>query len=118
MTSLEAVKISLGGLHFYIPACEVQRCALVQAEQPDVKRFSQWLGLDAEPPRGMHLHLQVPTSPEGAGWYFWGEIENVTLSAQDIFPLPALLQRCCQLPALKALVRDSGFSPLLSWGAR
>jgi hypothetical protein len=116
--SLEAVKISLGSLHFYIPASEVQRCSLVQAEMPDIKKFSQWLGLEAEPQQGMHLHLQVPASPESAGWYFWGELENVTLTAQEIFPLPALLQRCCQLPALKALVLDKGFSPLLSWASR
>lgn len=113
--NLACVRITLGDVHFYIPAGQVQRCALVDYEADDVPRLSQWLGLPDEPEQGLHLHLWVPASGVAEGWYFWGELENVTLPASDIFPLPALMQHCCQLPALRALVKDESFSPLLSW---
>lgn len=113
--NLAAVRITLGALRFYIPATQVQHCALVDYEASDIPRFSQWLGLPDEPEQGLHLHLLVPTSQVREGWYFWGELENVTLQASDIFPLPAIMQQCSQLAALRALVKDQSFSPLLSW---
>ncbi|MGB7800686.1 hypothetical protein [Buttiauxella sp.] len=113
--NLASVRITLGALRFYIPAAQVQRCALVEYETPDIPRFSQWLGLPDEPEQGLHLHLWVPASKVSEGWYFWGELENVTLQASEIFPLPELMQQCSRLPALRALVKDNSFSPLLSW---
>lgn len=113
--SLAAVRLTLGELHLYIPATQVQRCVLAEYAPPDSLRFSQWLGLPDEPQRGMHLHLFVPASQVTEGWYFWGELENVVLRQSEIFPLPPLMQQCCQLPALRALVKDEGISPLLSW---
>ncbi|MEW7312148.1 hypothetical protein AB1E22_05405 [Buttiauxella gaviniae] len=113
--NLAAVRITLGNQHFYIPATQVQSCVLVDYEAPDIPRFSQWLGLPDEPECGMHLHLFVPASNIAQGWYLWGELENVVLRQHDIFPLPALLQQCNQLPAIRALVQDEGISPLLSW---
>lgn len=113
--SLAAVRITLGNQRFYIPATQVQRCSLVVYEAEDIPRLSQWLGLPDEPEEGMHLHLIVPASNVEQGWYLWGKLENVQLSPGDIYPLPELLKPCCQLPALRALVWDKGFSGLLSW---
>jgi hypothetical protein len=113
--SLAAVRITLGELHIYIPATQVQRCVLVDSQSHAVQSFSQWLGLPEEPQRGMNLHLFVPASNVTEGWSFWGELENVVLRQSDIFPLPELLHQCCQLPALRAFVQDESLSPLLSW---
>lgn len=112
---LAAVRITLGAQYFYIPAAQVQHCALVDDGTPDIPRLSQWLGLPDELEQGLHLHLWVPASKVDEGWHFWGELENVTLQASDIFPLPELVKLCSTLPALRALVNDSRFSPLLSW---
>ncbi|TNV20859.1 hypothetical protein FH968_08020 [Buttiauxella sp. B2] len=113
--SLAAVRITLGDLHLYIPATQVQQCVLAEYAPSGSLRLSQWLGLPDEPQRGMHLHLFVPASLVTQGWYFWGELENVELRQSEIFPLPLLMLQCCQLPALRALVKDEGMSPLLSW---
>ena len=113
--SLAAVRITIGNMHFYIPTSQVQRCVLAGPDTPEIQRFSQWLGLPDEPQRGMHLHLLVPASNVANGWYFWGELENVVLRQNEIFPLPMILQQCCKLPGLRALVQDECLSPLLSW---
>lgn len=113
--SLSAVRITLGDAHFYIPSSQVQRCVLAGYDNPDIQRFSHWLGLPDEPARGMHLHLFVPASNVATGWHFWGELENVVLRQNEILPLPVILQQCCKLPGLRALVQDESLSPLLSW---
>lgn len=113
--SLAAVRITLGELHLYIPASEVQRCVLVDYEADGIPRLSQWLGLPEEPEQGMHLHLFVPASNVKEGWYFWGQLENVELRYDEIFPLPTLLEHCGKLPGLRALVQDETLSPMLSF---
>lgn len=116
LSSLAAVRIRLGQMNFYIPASQVLGCSLVSGQSMAIPSFSAWLGLPPEPQQGMHLHLLIPTSGVETGWQLWGELENVMLPAESIFPLPPLLAHSCRIKVLKALVRHEGFSPLLFWG--
>lgn len=113
--SIPAARIRLGEMDFYIPTWQIRGCTLVNGEMAEVPRFSEWLGLAEEAHSGLHLHLMIPASRVESGWTLWGELENVSLPKEHIFPLPPMVARTCRIPALKALVGPQGFSPLLCW---
>ncbi|SFB87855.1 hypothetical protein SAMN05660443_0682 [Marinospirillum celere] len=56
------------------------------------------------------LRLLTLKTPEGGSWQlaFYGQLEFIQLPAQDLHPLPALMQRRKTWPAVKALISHQG----------